>query len=107
MDPTEGCLAGGENYREEGLPPPAPLPPTRREFCLVSPCSHRGSCLKEEYRRVTLRRIIGRPHKHTWTARAALCFPLSVVRQVLAVLDDQHTFIADEEKPSVKTVSRI
>ena len=24
MEPTEGCLAGGEKYREEGLPPPAP-----------------------------------------------------------------------------------
>ena len=36
MDPTEGCLAGGENYREEGLPPPAPLPPTRRVLSSVS-----------------------------------------------------------------------
>lgn len=103
MEPTEGCLAGGENYRQEGLPPPVPL----GKFCLVPPRSQRGSCLKDEYTQVTLRRIRGRPHKYTWTARVALCFPLSVVRQVLAALDDQHTFITDEEKPSVKAVSRI
>lgn len=72
--------------------------PTGREFCLVPPRSQRGSCLKDEYTWVTLRRIRGRPHKYTWTARVALCFPLSVVRQVLAALDDQHTFITDEEK---------